>query len=305
MLPTDSLRGNFKLKATGSMSTAIASLADITAVQLDRYARLIYEKIGVTISPQKATLLSNRLRRRLRATGLGCYDEYFERIKKAPADNPEWQAFLQEVTTHETFLFRDQLQWDWLKGTFLPDLVRQAQAGKRAKTLRVWSAACSTGDEATTIACCIADVLKPIDQWKIEILGTDVGAGAVEHAKNAKFGVRAMRLVPDTSRRLFFEKAGTLGEYSPKPILKDLMQFRIHNLLEPLREPPFDLVFLKNVLIYFDLKSKQKVMQNIRRALKPGGRLVTGAAEGVADLMKDWQSQFGWLHVAPGKSNNS
>lgn len=273
------------------------TVIDVTPKQLEGYAKLIYEKIGVTISPQKTTLLSNRLRRRLRATGLASYDEYYKLLKNAPASDPEWEAFLQEVTTHETYLFRDQLHWDWLRDKFIPEIVAEQKAGKRRAELRVWSAACSTGDEATTIACCLADRLPTIPAWKVEILGTDVGAGAVAQAKKGEFSERAMRLVPKPYRQRFFDKiSGGDSCASLKAPYRGALQFKTHNLLEPLQERPFDLVVLKNVLIYFDAASKKRVIDQIKRVLRPGGYLITGAAEGVANLVGEFETTQGWLH---------
>lgn len=278
---------------------AILVSADISPEQLSRYAKLIYDKVGITISQQKITLLSNRLRRRLRATGIASYEEYWLRLKNAKANDPEWDAFLQEVTTHETFLFRDPTHWNWLRETYLPQLITAGKAGVRGKSLRILSAACSTGDEATSIACCVADRLPSMKDWQIKILGTDVGVAAVAQAQKGEFGERAMRLVPDDFRRRFFEKVDGSSNFASKPILRDMLQFRIHNLMEPLREQSFDLIFLKNVLIYFDAASKKTVLTHIRRVLRPGGYLITGAAEGVADLVKDIQTTAGWLHLQP------
>ena len=276
----------------------VSQNADVTPQQLDRYARLVYEKIGVTISAQKTTLLSNRLRRRLRALNLDCYDAYYELLRKVAADYPEWDEFLNEVTTHETYLFRDETHWNWLRNVYLPQILLEGRAGRRPKSLRVWSAACSTGDEATSIACCAADRLTPMNEWKIEVFGSDVGAGAVAQARKLTFGERAMRLVPADHKRRFFDRL-TDGTHAAKPMLRELVRFETHNLLYPLKQPAFDLIFLKNVLIYFDVASKRKVLETVRRALKPGGMLVTGAAEGVAELIKDMESTSGWLHRSP------
>lgn len=272
---------------------------DVTPNQLRRYAQLVYRKIGVTISEQKVTLLSNRLRRRLRATGLKCYDEYYELLCNASTDDPEWEAFLQEVTTHETFLFRDKTHWDWIQGTFLPGLMAQVKAGTRAPTLRVWSAACSTGDEATSVACCAADRLSPLADWKIDIVGTDVGCGAVAAAQQGVFGERAVRLVPDSMRKRFFDRDPGGQGWASKQLLRKMLRFKTHNLLEPLNEAPFDLVLLKNVLIYFDAASKKKVLEQVRRVMRPGSVLITGAAEGVAELIRDLETTHGWLHRVP------
>ncbi len=136
-------------------------------------------------------------------------------------------------------------------------------------------------------------------KWKIRILGTDIGKGAVEQASTAVFGERAMRLVPDAYRRCYFSKAKDADIWQAKPILTEMVAFRQHNLLDPLREPPFDLVFLKNVLIYFDPASKKQVIANVRAMVRPGGMLVAGTAEGVVDLLRDFQRIESWLLRKP------
>ncbi len=277
------------------MPTTILS-SDVTPRQLDQFAKLIYQRIGVSISPQKITLLSNRLRRRLRQNGMTCYSKYYEYLCKAAPNDPEWEGFLQEVTTHETYLFRDQHHWDWLRETYVPELLAQARGSSRPTKVRVWSAACSTGDEATTIACCLADRLSPANIWKIDILGTDIGAGAVEQARGLTFGERAMRLVPDSYKRRFFSATAPNGSWVAKPAIQDTLRFDVHNLLEPLNEPPFDLIVLKNVLIYFDAQSKQKVLVNVRRMLRPGGAIITGPADGASEYLTNFRSSQGWLH---------
>lgn len=277
----------------------ITPLEQVTDAQLARYADLIYARTGIRISPQKKTLLSNRLRRRLRATGVRDFEAYYCHLNKLGASNPEWDAFLQEITTHETYLFRDEGQWKWFRGTFLPELNDAARKGLRKRTLRIWSAACSTGDEATTIACCIAGSLPNYQQWDIRILGTDIGVGAVEQAQTAVFGERAMRLVPDEYRKRFFTQAKDSLTWQAKPTLTTLTSFQQHNLMDPLRRRDFDLVFLKNVLIYFDPASKRQVVANILAAICPGGLLVAGSAEGVSDLLTRCQRIESWLYRKP------
>jgi len=188
------------------MTTATHQLDLISESELARYAKLIYGKTGITISPQKRMLLSNRLRRRLKATGIKTFEVYFNRLQSLPMNDAEWDAFLQEVTTHETYLFRDKSNWDWLRKEYLAEITRQARQGERPKRLKVWSAACSTGDEAHTIAACVHDGIVNVREWKIEILGTDIGIEAVNSARQSKFSEKAMRLVPDTYRTRFFVK---------------------------------------------------------------------------------------------------
>ncbi len=259
---------------TNTTSTTAALPDQISDSQMQRYSELIYSKTGIRISLQKKTLLSNRLKRRLRETGINSYDAYFEILKKLTAADAEWDAFLQEITTHETYLYRDQVQWDWFQKEFLPEVAAAQQAGQRDKTLRIWSAACSTGDEAYTIASSIATCLPNYQQWQVQIVGTDIGIGAVEAARQALFNERAMRLVPDKIKQNCFGKLPGKELWQPRPALSKMVTFRTHNLMQPLNEKPFDLVFLKNVLIYFDADSKAVVMSHLKKLIKPSGYLV-------------------------------
>ena len=274
-------------------------LEQVNDAELGKFGALIYDRTGIRVSPQKKMLLSNRLRRRLRQTGIKNFMEYYLHLKRLKPNDREWDLFLQEITTHETYLFRDEAQWEWLRSSFLAELAKEAREGKRPQSLSIWSAACSTGDEATTTACCIAGTISNHSAWTIKILGTDIGIGAVEQARSAVFGERAMRLVPEGYRRRFFTQAKDAQIWQAKPILTDMLTFRQHNLMKPPRERMFDLVFLKNVLIYFDATSKKTVVDNIRSAIRPGGLLIAGAAEGVADMVKDFTRIQPWLFRKP------
>ena len=277
----------------------VGPLEQVTDAQLLRYAELIYRRTGIRVSPQKRTLLSNRVRRRLRETGIQGFAAYYDHLKRLRPNDPEWDAFLQEITTHETYLFRDEGHWDWFRNVYLPQVAAEARSGSRRRTLRIWSAACSTGDEPLSAACCIADSLSNYNQWTIRILGTDIGIGALEQARNATFGERAMRLVPPAYKKRFFSKATGANVWQARPVLTEMVTFRQHNLLDPLRESPFDLVFVKNVLIYFDPVSKRQVMDNVRSVIGPGGLLVAGAAEGLGESVKDFVRIQPWLHQRP------
>lgn len=280
---------------------APSSLQQVTDGELAKYAALIYRRTGIRVAPRKKTLLSNRLRRRLRETGIDSFGDYYEHLNRLSPADPEWDAFLQEITTHETYLFRDEGQWEWFRATYLPSLAAEARCRKRPCALRVWSAACSTGDEAFTVACCIAACLPNYRRWNIRILGTDIGIGAVEAANSGVFGERAMRLVPDSYKKRFFNKAAGANVWQARPELAGMVAFRQHNLMEPLRERPFDMVFLKNVLIYFDRDSKRQALDHIRRAIRPGGLLVAGPADGIAEWVKDYVRRQSWLFQRPNE----
>ena len=238
-------------------------LAQVTDLQLRQFAELIYKRTGIRVAPEKRLLLSNRLRRRLRETHIAGFSEYYHYLRRLDDNDPEWDAFCQEITTHETYLFRDPRQWDWFRNVFLAQRAAAARQEKAPRALRIWSAACSTGDEPATAACCIAACLPDLQQWRIHILGTDIGLGALREAKAATFSPRAMRLVPENYRRRFFVKAADAPLWHARPILTDMLAFRRHNLMTPLGAPPFDLVILRNVLIYFDAASKATAIRNI------------------------------------------
>jgi chemotaxis protein methyltransferase CheR len=270
-------------------------LKQVSDAELGNFAELIYARTGIHVSPQKKMLLSNRLRRRLRDTGIADFTAYYQHLKQLKDTDPEWDAFLQEITTHETYLFRDESQWDWFRNVFLSNCEKEARReGKR--TLRIWSAACSTGDEPFTAACCIAAALPSLAQWNIQILGTDIGIGALAQAQSGIFGERSMRLVPEDYRRRFFIKAQNAQLWQARPALSSMIRFKQHNLMFPLREKPFDIVFLKNVLIYFDAASKRTVMEGVRAMIQPGGLLVAGAAEGITEFTKDFKRLQPWLY---------
>jgi chemotaxis protein methyltransferase CheR len=274
-------------------------LVQVSDVQLRQFAELIYRRTGIRVSPEKRLLLSNRLRRRLRETRIAGFGEYYRYLRRLEDDDPEWDAFCQEITTHETYLFRDEPQWDWFRNVFLAERAAAVRRGKMPPSLRIWSAACSTGDEPVTAACCIAACLPDFRRWRIQILGTDIGRGSLKQAAAAAFKSRAMRLVPEDYRRRFFTKESDALGWRARPILTDMLAFRQHNLMTPLGEQSFDLVILRNVLIYFDAASKTTVVGNVRAAMRPGGVLMLGATEGVSDLVRDFQQLAPGLYQKP------
>lgn len=268
----------------------------VTDAELRRYAKLIYDVAGIEISVSKKQLLSNRLRRRLKETGIETFDAYYEHLRKLPVSNQEWDRFLQEITTHETYLFRDECNWKWIRETFLPEIVQEARLGKRPRRIRVWSAACSTGDEAYSVATCIAEAITVPLGWDIKIVGTDIGIGAVAQAREARFNARAVRLVPHDLLSRFFQCDEATQTWLPVDRLRKMTHFKQHNLLNPLPETPFDLILLKNVLIYFDQESKRRVIANLQKVVSPGGMVIGGAAEGISGMMTGFERLSPWLY---------
>ena len=138
-----------------------------------------------------------------------------------------------------------------------------------------------------------------VSSWQINILGTDIAVGALQAARRARFNERAMRHVPPNYRKRFFTEVEQGRTWQPKAQLLSWATFAQHNLLKPMLRGPFDLIVLKNVLIYFDAASKAPVAQHVCNALRPGGYLITGPAENVAGMFKDLQRVKRWLHRKP------
>ena len=272
-----------------------ATTTQISPAQIVRYSELIYDRTGIRISEKKQSLISNRLRLRMKANNLSCYEDYLELLTGSGSEE-EWNALYEVITTHQTHLFRDQCQWDWFSKEYLPELDSQAVKKERNRELKIWSAACSTGDEAYTFACNIAGTLNFPKAWEIDILGTDIAQETLRTAEKASFDEQAMRCVPENWKQLFFLPDDDKG-WSPSELLKKWTRFELHNLMNPLPESKFDLVCLKNVLIYFDKSSKQVVMDNLYKSLKPGGYLLTGPAEGVANFVGRYERCRPWLFV--------
>ena len=270
----------------------------ISDTQLSRFAKLIYETTGIRISEKKKALITNRLRKRLQENGLDSYDAYYNLVSKVKdsSGNSEWNLFLESITTHETYLYRDENQWKWFTEEYLPKLEMEANSGKRRHTLNIWSAACSRGDEAYTMASCLAGRLKNPEKWQIEIFGTDIGCETLEQARKAEFCERSMQGVPARIRRNFFQE-GAKGKWTPKPLLQGWTNFQQHNLVTPLRAlKKFDLVCLKNVLIYFDADSKKMVLENIYKRLVTDGYLMVGPTEGVTGMLDEYERVQPWLY---------
>ena len=207
-------------------------------------------------------MVGNRVRRRLRATGIAGFKEYYAFLT-SPAGAGEMPQFLDEITTNETYFFRDTQHYRWLGDEFLPELARQAALRKHPRRLRIWSAACSTGEEPYSMAIEILEKRPVLAGWNIKVLGTDISGAALAEARAGRYDARAVRHVEPARRLAFFDEDAAAGRWTVRPDVKALVTWKPHNLLTPLADEPFDCIFIKNVLIYFDKESKQVVVKNL------------------------------------------
>jgi chemotaxis protein methyltransferase CheR len=271
---------------------------ELTDDEYEKFCGLIYRLSGIRIAENKRVMVGNRVRRRLRATGIGSFAEYYTFLT-SPAGAAEMPSFLDEITTNETYFFRDIQHYDWLGETFLPELVQNAALRKRTKTLRIWSAACSTGEEPYSIALKFLGKKAMFAGWRNTILGTDLSGSVLTDARAGRYDARAVRLVEPAQRLAFFNEDPAAQRWTVRPELKALVTWKQHNLLSPLKEDPFDCIFIKNVLIYFDKDSKQTVVRNLIDALDKGGYLVVGPTEGIYSMLDPLTKLKPWLYQKP------
>jgi chemotaxis protein methyltransferase CheR len=248
-----------------------------------RFCDLIRRRIGLSLRPQELAKLLRVLSSRATARGLpgqDGLDEYYELLRsRCPAAADEWQELAALLTIAESYFFRDEGQFQLLRRQLLPELMRQRAA---EKSLRIWSAGCSTGEEPYSIAILISELLRAGSDWSVTILGTDLNQRSLAQAREALYGPWSLRaLRPD--QRLRFEPAGESWRLTED--LRSRVSFRRLNLIEDpfpnaaLDLADFDLILCRNVFIYFDAVTVAAVVSKLAGALREGGYLLTGHAE--------------------------
>jgi chemotaxis protein methyltransferase CheR len=271
------------------------NLNELTDDEVARYLPLFYRGAGIRIAETKRVLVSNRVRRRLRATGIETFAAYYAFLT-SPKGAGEMPAFLDAVTTNETYFFRDQVHYDWVGGEFLDAMLAEAAARRRPRSLRIWSAACSTGEEPYSIAIKLAERRPELAGWRLSVLGTDISGAALEVARAGVYEERALQRVDADTRKNRFDADPDGRRWTVKADVRAPVSFESHNLLKPLAAEPFDCVFIKNVLIYFDAKSKQTVVDLLLRSMVKGGFLVTGPTEGIHGMLGSLDRLKPWLY---------
>ncbi len=248
----------------------------------------IFQKAGISLTPSKKALVCSRLFKRVQANKLDSYGAYFELIKSGvhPA---EQQMAINLLTTNETYFFREPKHFDML--------TEIAEKADRGRTFRVWSAACSTGEEVYTIAMTLADMTRLGRAPKWEVRGSDISTRVLDAARLGHYSFDRTEDIPQEFLKRYC-LCGT-GPYEGTLLmdssLRDKAEFAQINLIEPLPQlVPFDVIFLRNVLIYFDPPVKRKVVTQLLANLTPEGVLFVGMAETLNGLIE------GLVTVGPG-----
>jgi len=245
----------------------------------DEIAALVRRRAGIVLTEDKSYLLETRLGPVLARFGLRSLGALGEKLRALPGETLE-RAVVEALTTHESSFFRDGRPFEHLRAA-LPALLAGKGPGER---LRIWSAACSTGQEAYSVAMIAADLLGANARHRVEILGTDISGEIVGRAREGCFSqFEVQRGLPIRSLMTHFTQEA--GRWRVKPELAALTRFEERNLLgDALALGRFDVIFCRNVLIYFDAPTKTRVLEMLSRQLGPNGVLYLGAAETVIGL---------------------
>ncbi len=276
----------------------MSGLITLTPSQFKLFQAFIHRHTGIWTQDSKVALLSNRIRRRLRDRGIDCFDAYYQLLTAARFPD-EMEKFIDCITTNETHFFRTRDHFDWFVGPFLDGIVARAASGLRQRSLRVWSAACSSGEEAYSLAMCLAQRESHLVGWSLRVLGSDVSEAALARARAAQYGQKAIeRVEPDLLAKYFIADPAAVT-WTVKPSVAALCEFHRHNLLDPVREPKYDCIFLRNVLIYFDAVSKPVALRNLVNALHSGGFLVVGTTDGAHEFLGSLERCSTFLYRKP------
>jgi chemotaxis protein methyltransferase CheR len=254
------------------------SLVDSTFRELRDF---IYEKSGIYIADTKKYLIENRLSRILQEKNMNSFEDYFRHLKKN-TNGKELSRLFDAVTTNETYFFREPQQLEVFVNNIAPKLLAQK---KGLGVLKIWSAACSSGEEPYTISMMLME--KHITPNQFELYASDLSEGVLRSAKRAVYNSYSVRNIPEHYLKKYFSNTGQT--YSLNPLVKKTVKFMKVNLIDEktmklLRG--MDVIFCRNVLIYFDAKAKQKAVSNLYDSLNPGGFLFIGTSESLHSVTR-------------------
>ena len=253
---------------------------ELTHREFAHVQRLIHSQTGIFLPESKKALVVARLSRRLRALGLGSFTPYFELISR---DRREHTVMLDSICTNETRFFREPKQFEFLQSEVLPRWKQRGEDGLMPKSIRVWSAACSTGEEPYSLAMLLRAQF-PVDSgWKLEIVASDLSTKVLDTARDGVWPIERASEIPPAYRRAYMMRGvrSEEGRIRAQPKIRSLIEFRRLNLNDERYavDGPFDLIFCRNVLIYFDRQTKAAVVDRLAQHLSPTGLLFLGHAE--------------------------
>jgi chemotaxis protein methyltransferase CheR len=266
-------------------------MSALSASELDLWSRYIHLICGVQLDPTKGYLLETRFSALLRETGSTNFSDLYNKVK-TDVSNGLKRKVIDAITTRETSFFRDTSPFELLQHKIIPDLIdkrRKFNGNGRALPIRIWSAACSTGQEVYSTAIALKEVLVDLNRYDVRILGTDIADKAVAHASYGQYSKLEMDrgLALDKVAK-YFSLEGQVWKIRDE--LRALATFKTMNLLEPFVFPAkFDIIFCRNVAIYFSEQDKVRLFKSIGRVMAPDGYLIIGSTESITSLCPEFE----------------
>lgn len=252
----------------------------------DKFRSLVTEHTGIKLAESKVDMVYRRFAPRLKKLGLNDFGEYYEILQ---GENPvEILEFSNLITTNLTSFFREKHHFEYLSKTAFPQMLARKVNSRR---LRVWSAGCSTGEEPYSIAITLKESIPDIHQWDARILATDLDTNCLERAKAGSYPVKGLEGVSAGRQQKWFDesKTGELTLVQAKPELKSLIAFKYLNLMRPLPfSGQFDIIFCRNVMIYFDKATQKELIDKYAAIQSPGDLLIIGHSENIGSLTNDY-----------------
>lgn len=258
---------------------------NITMDEFESLSDFVYRRAGIRFESKKIYFLSKRIEKRMEELGMETPFEYIRFLRFSDGGNSEFQNLMNLLTVNETYFFRDFPQLEAFAEHCLLELTeRKAACGD--KVLRIWSAGCSTGEEPYTLAIILLEMIEDFKDWNVQILATDIDLTVLEKAEKAVYCARSVHDVPpEYLVRYFGERPN--GLYALSHQVKKMVEFEHLNLAdkEAIRKKRgFDLIFCRNVLIYFDDVSRKQAVDHFYVALDPGGYIFLGSSESVGRI---------------------
>jgi len=250
---------------------------------------LMHERAAIVLEPGKEYLALSRLDPLARHAGVGSVAALVDVLRSEDATSVLHDQVVDALTTNETTFFRDHNPFESLRAHVLPDLIEQK---RRTRTFAVWSAGCSSGQEPYSIAMAIREHFPELLTWHLSILGTDISPSVLDRARLGRYGqLEVNRGLPAHLLVRHFTRVGM--EWEIEEPIRRMVRFERHNLVHQWPElPPFDLVLMRNVMIYFDPDAKREVLAKMHRQLAPHGYLLLGASETTYNLSDDFDREL-------------
>ncbi|WP_119301896.1 CheR family methyltransferase [Dongia deserti] len=276
----------------------------MTVTDFEFICQILRERSGLVLTNDKAYLLESRLLPVARKWKLPTFDDLV-RVIRTKMDEAVIRDVVEAMTTNESFFFRDTKPFDQFKQLVLPALMKSRAA---SRTIRIWSAACSSGQEPYSLAMILSEMAAQMNGWKIEIVGTDLSTEILARAKEGLYSqFEVQRGLPITMLVKYFAQIGDRWQINAK--LRSMVQYREFNLLhDPMQLGRFDVVFCRNVLIYFDQPTKTRVLNSVAKVMPEDGFLFLGGAEtvlGITDKFQMVPGQRGVYGVASAAASGA